>query len=277
MVILRKEPQQSNPHSLFDGTSPSRHALFVTKVSNAFQHGAAAVVIVNDHSELNRTQKAQQAAWDKAIETLITLHDEYSKLESPDEKQRTKHRQDIQNQAKRIDTLSAALKGNGDSLLPFTGAGVDSKYRNMPVYFCLRATIEPLIKQSMKTDLATIEKSIDETLKPRSQVLGDWTVEGNSLVVSKRATVKNVIGVLEAEGPLAHETIIVGAHYDHLGMGGQGSLAPWTKEIHNGADDNASGTASLLEVAHQLTQSDFKPKRRIVFIAFSGEERGPTR
>ena len=274
VIVLRKEPQQNNPHSLFDGTNPSRHALFVTKVSNAFQHGAAAVVIVNDHSELSRTQKARQAGWDKAVETLITLHDEYSKLESPNEKQKTKYRQDIQNQAKKIDALGATLNENGDSLLPFTGAGVDSKYRNMPVYFCLRATIEPLIKQSMKTDLAAIEKSIDETLKPRSQVLDSWTAKGNSLVVSKRATVKNVIGVLEAEGPLANETIIVGAHYDHLGMGGQGSLAPWTKEIHNGADDNASGTASLLEVAHQLTQSDFKPKRRIVFIAFSGEERG---
>ena len=52
VIILRKEPQQNNPHSLFDGTNPSRHALFVTKVSNAFQHGAAAVIMINDHQEL---------------------------------------------------------------------------------------------------------------------------------------------------------------------------------------------------------------------------------
>jgi len=58
--------------------------------------------------------------------------------------------------------------------------------------------------------------------------------------------VKNVAGVLEGKGPLADETIIVGAHYDHLGDGGPGSLAPWTKAIHNGADDNASGTAAVL-------------------------------
>jgi hypothetical protein len=66
----------------------------------------------------------------------------------------------------------------------------------------------------------------------------------------------------------------VGAHYDHLGFGGNGSLAPWTTAIHNGADDNASGTATLLEIARRLMASGEKPKRRIVFIAFTAEERG---
>ncbi|MCP3693652.1 MAG: M20/M25/M40 family metallo-hydrolase [Planctomycetaceae bacterium] len=274
VIILRKEPQQNNPHSLFDGTNPSRHALFVTKVSNAFQHGAAAVILINDHQALSRNQQARQQSWDRAVEKIVATHQAHAKIEKPDEKQKAKYREEIQGQADNIQNLGAALKGDGDSLLPFTGAGVDSKYRNMPVYFCLRSTIAPLIKQATKTDLVAIEKKIDETLEPQSTLLGDWTATGKAQVVAKRATVKNVIGVLEAEGPLAHETIIVGAHYDHLGMGGQGSLAPWTKEIHNGADDNASGTASLLEVAHRLAQPGFKPKRRIVFIAFSGEERG---
>jgi Zn-dependent M28 family amino/carboxypeptidase len=86
--------------------------------------------------------------------------------------------------------------------------------------------------------------------------------------------VKNVVAVLEGEGPLADETIVLGAHYDHLGLGGAGSLAPWTTDIHNGADDNASGTATLLEAARRLATSGEKPRRRIVFIAFTGEERG---
>ena len=274
VVVLRKEPQQQNPHSLFDGTKPSRHALFVTKVSNAFQHGAAAVVMINDQAELSRSQTSGLQAWNKAVEKLVEIHQTYSKLEETDDKQQAKYQEDIQAQAKTISNLGAALKGQGDSLLSFSGAGVDSKYRQMPVYFCLRTTIEPLIKEAFKTELADIEKTIDETLEPQSGQLAQWSASGQSSIISNRATVKNVIGVLEGEGPLAHETIVVGAHYDHLGMGGQGSLAPWTKEIHNGADDNASGTASLLEVAHQLTQAGFKPKRRIVFIAFSGEERG---
>jgi hypothetical protein len=83
-----------------------------------------------------------------------------------------------------------------------------------------------------------------------------------------------VIAVLEGEGPLADETIIIGAHYDHLGFGGPGSLAPWTTDVHNGADDNASGTSALLEIARQLSSLDHKLPRRVVFMAFTGEERG---
>ena len=85
---------------------------------------------------------------------------------------------------------------------------------------------------------------------------------------------KNVVGVLAGEGPLADETIVVGAHYDHVGFGGPGSLAPWTHEVHNGADDNASGTAALIEVAERLATSEKGPRRRVVFIAFTAEERG---
>ncbi len=85
---------------------------------------------------------------------------------------------------------------------------------------------------------------------------------------------KNVVAVLEGEGPHAEETIVVGAHYDHLGYGGQGSFFPGEKEIHNGADDNGSGTAALVEVARRLAMRDKKLPRRVVFIAFTGEERG---
>lgn len=101
-----------------------------------------------------------------------------------------------------------------------------------------------------------------------------WRAVGKAAVTTNEAQVKNVVAVLEGEGPLAHETIVVGAHYDHLGMGGPGTLAPWTVDVHNGADDNASGTAGLLEVARRLATRDEKPRRRIVFIAFTGEESG---
>jgi hypothetical protein len=84
---------------------------------------------------------------------------------------------------------------------------------------------------------------------------------------------RNVVALLPGSDPaLADEVVIIGAHYDHLGYGGAGSLDPDAREIHNGADDNASGTAGLLEAARIL--SDANPARPIVFIAFSGEERG---
>src|SRR6185369_8939215 len=71
-----------------------------------------------------------------------------------------------------------------------------------------------------------------------------------------------------------NETIVVGAHYDHLGHGGAGSLAPKEGEIHHGADDNASGTAGVLELARLFTAQESRPRRTIVFMAFSGEEEG---
>jgi membrane-associated protease RseP (regulator of RpoE activity) len=84
----------------------------------------------------------------------------------------------------------------------------------------------------------------------------------------------NVIGVLPGRDPvLRNEAIIVGAHYDHLGLGGFGSLDPdSTGRVHNGADDNASGTAMLIQIAARLAVAP--PARTVVFIGFSGEELG---
>ena len=80
-------------------------------------------------------------------------------------------------------------------------------------------------------------------------------------------TGRNVIGYLDKK---AEKTIVIGAHFDHLGMGGQGSLHRGDSAIHNGADDNASGTAALLALA-KIFQSE-SLKSNILFIAFSGEE-----
>ena len=85
----------------------------------------------------------------------------------------------------------------------------------------------------------------------------------------------NVVGVIEGSDPiLKNEAIVIGAHYDHLGRGGEGSLAPRSGEIHHGADDNASGTAGVLELARIFSAQRSKLKRTLVFIAFSCEEEG---
>lgn len=87
-------------------------------------------------------------------------------------------------------------------------------------------------------------------------------------------TGRNVIGLLRGgDAELAKEFVIVGAHHDHLGTGGFGSLAPDEDAIHNGADDNASGVAALLSAAQQLSSGP-KPARSIVFMTFTGEESG---
>jgi aminopeptidase YwaD len=94
-------------------------------------------------------------------------------------------------------------------------------------------------------------------------------------VVREEVPAYNVIGVLEGSDPvLKNEHIIIGAHYDHLGRGGEGSLAQRSGEIHHGADDNASGTAGLIELARIFSAQQPKLKRTIIFIAFGGEEEG---
>jgi hypothetical protein len=87
----------------------------------------------------------------------------------------------------------------------------------------------------------------------------------------------NVVARLVAGAPESQRLpgiIVMGAHYDHLGMGGRDSLAPGKHEPHVGADDNASGTATLLEAARQLAAKKSELKRDIVFVSFSGEESG---
>ena len=86
--------------------------------------------------------------------------------------------------------------------------------------------------------------------------------------------VRNVVGYVPGTSPaLAGQVVLIGAHYDHLGLGGEGSLDPDSNgRVHNGADDNASGTTALLELARRLGAA--KPARSIVLVAFTGEELG---
>ncbi|MFZ5470942.1 MAG: M28 family peptidase [Myxococcota bacterium] len=84
----------------------------------------------------------------------------------------------------------------------------------------------------------------------------------------------NVVGRIEAQGEKRAGAVVVGAHYDHLGLGGRDSLAPDKHEPHLGADDNGSGTATLLEIARLLSAQREKLGRDVYVVAFSGEEAG---
>ena len=88
-------------------------------------------------------------------------------------------------------------------------------------------------------------------------------------------TGRNVMAALDgADATLKNEWVVVGAHYDHLGEGGNiSSLAPGDKAIHNGADDNASGVGAMLRAAERLSSGP-RPARSVLFIAFTGEEEG---
>ena len=89
------------------------------------------------------------------------------------------------------------------------------------------------------------------------------------------ANVANIVGIQPGSGTLVNEVVVVGAHYDHLGLGGDGSLEPNLEgTVHNGADDNASGTVAMLEIAHRTGQRASTDARTIVFVAFTAEELG---
>ena len=106
----------------------------------------------------------------------------------------------------------------------------------------------------------------------------DFTIPADAPAVLHTAlggtATRNVVAILRGASPaLRGEVVVIGAHYDHLGLGGFGAMDPdSTGRVHNGADDNASGTAALLEVARLLARR--QPARTIVFVAFSGEELG---
>jgi aminopeptidase YwaD len=120
-------------------------------------------------------------------------------------------------------------------------------------------------------ELRELEAAIDKDLKPRSFVLTGVQFRESVDVERAVKTVNNVAGFLPGQ---TDEYLIVGAHYDHLGLGGQFSMAPsLAGTVHPGADDNASGTAGVLELARYFSKQP-KPKRGILFIAFAGEELG---
>jgi hypothetical protein len=166
-----------------------------------------------------------------------------------------------------------SLKSQPDELLKF-GYAAELRVGKTPLVHMTRAAADAVLKSAVGKDLAQLEAAIDEDLKPQTTVLEGWRCSGEITVEQQHAEVRNVLGVLEGSGPLSEETIVIGGHYDHLGHGEAGSRAPGSREIHNGADDNASGTAGVIEVARRLAARREPLGRRVVFIAFTGEERG---
>ncbi len=289
VIVLRHEPQQDNPHSKFDGTRNSAYAPLTRKISNAYEHGAAGVIFCSTQAgilkELSAAHHHSESSTDKvAAEKKVEEKkaDEQKVEEKPkDSPGEDKEPSESHGALKNADPHSVPSglddeKANSktDPLLKFKNSVGEGSGRDFPVLHCRRKKLNQAVEGALNTDLTVLEKEIDEGPTPHSRELTGWRIKGRTDIKRDQTTIKNVVGVLEGEGPQADETIVIGAHYDHLGRGADGSLAPLSHEIHNGADDNASGTAALLEVARRLATRPGKLPRRIVFIAFTGEERG---
>ena len=138
------------------------------------------------------------------------------------------------------------------------------------------AVVEEWLKASGKS-LEALRQAIDRDLANHSFALEPFTRVALTVDVQRiRRQVANVVGLLPGQNErLGKQAIVIGAHYDHLGLGDNHSLAPsLIGQVHHGADDNASGTSGLLELARGLAARRAELKRSVVFVAFAGEETG---
>jgi hypothetical protein len=158
---------------------------------------------------------------------------------------------------------------DGDGLMPFGHAEGPA---DAGIFFVQvrEEAVKPWFAAAGKNP-EDLERQIDEDLKPRSFAFAKIEVRETVDLVREVKSTANVVAYLPGQ---TDEYIVIGAHYDHLGLGEQFSLAPsLAGTVHPGADDNASGTAGVLELARYFS-SQPKPKRGFLFLTFAGEELG---
>ncbi len=277
VIVIRKEPGVNDPNSPFNGTRNTPHAFFATKIENAVKHGAAALVIVNDPTSVLKGVQNERSKIFREQQRKTAIQKQIEQLPQEAKNNRRTFLRKIHDIDNMIRSLQTDLRRAQRGLLGVTEAGSRARSKeSIPVLSLSRDVADRLLQQSIGQSLQSLEEKIDGDNRPHSHLLSDVSADLSIELKPTVAASSNVIGTLAGRGELADETIVVGAHYDHVGMGGYGSLAPGTIAIHNGADDNASGTAAMLSAARLLVEGlrGESSHRRLVFIAFTGEERG---
>ncbi len=151
----------------------------------------------------------------------------------------------------------------------FSGVGI-------PVLHISRELANMILGSSGK-DLANLQNKLIETMQPVSFELPETRISAAVSLNKVWAKGTNLIGYFQGRDPvLKTEIIVLGGHYDHLGYGGpgSGSLAPDTSAVHNGADDNASGIAAIIEIIEKLAALPSGLRRSVVVLGFDAEEKG---
>ena len=121
--------------------------------------------------------------------------------------------------------------------------------------------------------LKKLQSEIDNTIQPHSFEIVNTTISIKTSTIIDDKSSQNVVGYIEGSDPkLKNELLVIGGHYDHVGYLKQHSDT--TDYIFNGADDNASGTSAVMAVAQAFGAITQEPKRSVLFIAFTGEEKG---
>ncbi|HLJ74417.1 MAG TPA: M28 family peptidase, partial [Thermoanaerobaculia bacterium] len=166
--------------------------------------------------------------------------------------------------------ITGPLQDEGKEFLPVLKNDGPQSPAGIPVL-----QVKTSVAQKWGLDLAQFQKDVDADLKPRSRAL-PVTIDGRVALKDTFVHTANLTGILPGRGKLAKEVVVLGAHYDHLGYGGEGSMTPNVHAIHNGADDNASGTVAVLLAGRRIaeTTANAKNRRTIILSLFSAEEEG---
>ena len=146
----------------------------------------------------------------------------------------------------------------------------DRPVSRIPVFHLKRGAADDLLKADGLPDLAELQAGIDKDGKTNSRAGNGLVVSGGFAVTQRTVTLRNVVAMLPGEK--ADEYVVVGGHYDHLGYGAYGAN-DGPGQIHNGADDNASGTSVVLGLAEAFAKGP-TPPRSLIFCCFTGEEIG---
>lgn len=165
------------------------------------------------------------------------------------------------------------IKIKGDSANVFVPLDKDRFAQNSGLVV-IQANRNRIAEYFPNNSLFPTELEINKTQKPKSFEIPNSTINIKVNLEENRVPSENVVGYIEgSDSKLKDEFIVIGAHYDHLGYGGPTSNYKGKKPlVHNGADDNASGVAAMLELARIFSENP--PKRSIVFVAFTAEELG---
>jgi hypothetical protein len=237
VLVMRHEPGEKDEKSPFDGRKLSKYGTLLSKILNAQEHGAVGVLFVTDplnHDDLSVEGGPYNsgAQWPALQKEKMKNHEDFKYMQ-----------------------FSPEMRIIGDDF------GV-----NIPAVIIDGRLADYILGE--RYSLPGIQEQIDKTMKPGSFPLPGTKVTMDIFFKSEPVEAHNILAKLEGSDPgLKHETVIVGAHYDHVGKDNRG-------QVHGGADDNASGTAAVIELARAFQQLKQKPKRTIVFILFTAEEKG---
>lgn len=190
--------------------------------------------------------------------------------------------------ALRTKANNAREHGAVGMILVDMGNRADAKTELMSLRSSLWRTGNSLVAAQIKRQVAEkwfaaqgvsvkdLQEKIDREERPASLALPGAKLSLQVSLEEERERAENVVAILPGKDPQSQKDyIVIGAHYDHLGLGHYGARDQSTAGmIHHGADDNASGTAVLLQLARRLSRLEPKPARAIVFVAFSAEELG---